>query len=212
MKQCTALTGSFHVIPHWNCATHRLAHVASGLAFTTDSRHTEAGRLYKCPAEDETRTLLQRALDNAGHEYNFRKNELDYATAFASPVKVTSRSHCAYNTVQVSSTGRPWFVDNDSLGGDDEHAQPNAELAWELSGQTLAKRRTRFNVRIKKDIKLSALHRAIYAIERQFEVASAPPAHPSTRHRPCRRSRRRAPCPAPRTPCPCRCRCRCRRL
>ena len=112
--------------------------MARGVAFTTDSRQTEAGRLYKCPAEDDTRTLLQRALDNAGHEYNFRKNELDYATAFASPVKHPSRSHCAYNTVQVSSTGRPWFVDNDSLGGDDEHAQPNAELAWELSGQTLA--------------------------------------------------------------------------
>ena len=174
-----------------------MAHVASGLAFTTDSRHTEAGRLYKCPAEDETRPLLQRALDNAGHEYNFRKNELDYATAFASPVKVPSRSHCAYNTVQVSSTGRPWFVDNDSLGGDDEHAQPNAELAWELSGQTLAKRRTRFNVRIKKGIKLSALHRAIYAIERQFEVASAPPVYA-----PPPLSTQPTPRPVPRTPYP----------
>jgi len=29
-------------------------------------------------------------------------------------------------------------VDNDSRGGDDEHAQPNAELATELTGQTMA--------------------------------------------------------------------------
>ena len=88
-------------------------------------------------------------------------------------------------------------MDNDSLGSDGEHAQPNAELAWQLTGQTLAKRRTRFNVRIKKDIKLSALHRAIYAIERQFEVASAPPVYA-----PPPLSTQPTPRPVPRTPYP----------
>ena len=48
------------------------------------------------------------------------------------------------------------------------------------------KRLARFNVRIKKDIKLSALLRTTYAIKRQFEDTSAP--RPS---RPCVRGRRR---------------------
>ena len=61
----------------------------------------------------------------------------------------------------------------------------------------MAKRRTRFNVRIKKDIKLSALHRAIYRIERQFEVASAPPVYA-----PPPLSTQPTPRPVPRTPYP----------
>ena len=36
-----------------------------GLAFTPDSRQTAAGRLYNCPAEDEMRTALQKAIDDA---------------------------------------------------------------------------------------------------------------------------------------------------
>ena len=39
----------------------------AGLAFTADSRQTEAGCLYNCPAEDDTRTLLQKAIDNASY-------------------------------------------------------------------------------------------------------------------------------------------------
>ena len=85
-------------------------------------------------------------------------NELDFLTAFRSPVAVARKSNCAFNTVRLSSTGRPWIVDNDSRGGDDEqHAQPNAELAAELTGQTRAERRTRFNLRAKTGIPLSAL-------------------------------------------------------
>ena len=39
-----------------------------GLAFTPDSRQNAAGRLYNCPAEDEMRTALQKAIDNADYE------------------------------------------------------------------------------------------------------------------------------------------------
>ena len=112
------------------------------LAFTADSRQTEAGRLYNRSEEDETRTPLQKAIDDADYEHGHRVNELDFLTAFRSPVMVARKSNCAFNTVRISSTGRPWIVDNDSRGGDDEHAQPNAELAIELTGQTRAERRT----------------------------------------------------------------------
>ena len=108
------------------------------LAFTADSRQTEAGRLYNRSEEDETRIPLQKAIDDADYEHGHRVNELDFLTAFRSPVAVARKSNCAFNTVRVSSTGRPWIVDNDSRGGDDEHAQPNAELATELTGQTMA--------------------------------------------------------------------------
>ena len=110
------------------------------LAFTADSRQTEAGRLYNRSEEDETRIPLQKAIDDADYEHGHRVNELDFLTAFRSPVMVARKSNCAFNTVRVSSTGRPWIVDNDSRGGDDEHAQPNAELAIELTGQTRAER------------------------------------------------------------------------
>ena len=103
------------------------------LAFTADSRQTEAGRLYNRSEEDETRTPLQKAIDDADYEHGHRVNELDFLTAFRSPVMVARKSNCAFNTVRISSTGRPWIVDNDSRGGDDEHAQPNAELAIELT-------------------------------------------------------------------------------
>ena len=106
------------------------------LAFTADSRQTEAGRLYNRSEEDETRIPLQKAIDDADYEHGHRVNELDFLTAFRSPVMVARKSNCAFNTVRISSTGRPWIVDNDSRGGDDEHAQPNAELAIELTGQT----------------------------------------------------------------------------
>ena len=99
------------------------------LAFTADSRQTEAGRLYNRSEEDETRIPLQKAIDDADYEHGHRVNELDFLTAFRSPVAVARKSNCAFNTVRISSTGRPWIVDNDSRGGDDEHAQPNAELA-----------------------------------------------------------------------------------
>ena len=99
------------------------------LAFTADSRQTEAGRLYNRSEEDETRIPLQKAIDDADYEHGHRVNELDYLTAFA------RKSNCAFNTVRVSSTGRPWIVDNDSRGGDDEHAQPNAELPNPLLGE-----------------------------------------------------------------------------
>jgi len=105
------------------------------LAFTADSRQTEAGRLYNRSEEDETRIPLQKAIDDADYEHGHRVNELDFLTAFRSPVMVARKSNCAFNTVRLSSTGRPWIVDNDSRGGDDEHAQPNAELATELTGQ-----------------------------------------------------------------------------
>ena len=103
------------------------------LAFTADSRQTEAGRLYNRSEEDETRIPLQKAIDDADYEHGHRVNELDFLTAFRSPVMVARKSNCAFNTVRISSTGRPWIVDNDSRGGDDEHAQPNAELAIELT-------------------------------------------------------------------------------
>ena len=43
----------------------------AGFAFTADSRQTEAGRLYESAvnAENNTRTPLQKAIDNAGYEY-----------------------------------------------------------------------------------------------------------------------------------------------
>ena len=145
------------------------------LAFTADSRQTEAGRLYNRSEEDETRTPLQKAIDDADYEHGHRVNELDFLTAFRSPVMVARKSNCAFNTVRISSTGRPWIVDNDSRGGDDEHAQPNAELAIELTGQTRAERRTRFNLRTKMDIPLSALLRATFTTRRHLEDASAPP-------------------------------------
>ena len=37
----------------------------AGLAFTPDCGQTAAGRLYNCPAEDEMRTALQKAIDDA---------------------------------------------------------------------------------------------------------------------------------------------------
>jgi hypothetical protein len=64
-------------------------------------------------------------------------------------------------------------VDNDSRGGDDEHAQPNAELATELTGQTRAERRTRFNLRTKTDIPLSALLCATFTTEEAAAAAEA---------------------------------------
>ena len=56
------------------------------LAFTADSRQTEAGRLYNRSEEDETRIPLQKAIDDADYEHGHRVNELDYLTAFRSPV------------------------------------------------------------------------------------------------------------------------------
>lgn len=143
------------------------------LAFTADSRQTEAGRLYNRSEEDETRIPLQKAIDDADYEHGHRVNELDFLTAFRSPVAVARKSNCAFNTVRVSSTGRPWIVDNDSRGGDDEHAQPNAELAIELTGQTRAERRTRFNLRAKTDIPLSALLCATFTTEEAAAAAEA---------------------------------------
>ena len=144
------------------------------LAFTADSRQTEAGRLYNRSEEDETRTPLQKAIDDADYEHGHRVNELDFLTAFRSPVAVARKINCAFNTVRVSSTGRPWIVDNDSRGGDDEHAQPNAELAIELIGQTRAERRTRLiNLRAKTDIPLSALLCATFTTEEAAAAAEA---------------------------------------
>ena len=40
----------------------------AGLAFTPDCGQTAAGRLYNCPAEDEMRTALQKAIDDADYE------------------------------------------------------------------------------------------------------------------------------------------------
>jgi len=56
------------------------------LAFTADSRQTEAGRLYNRSEEDETRIPLQKAIDDADYEHGHRVNELDFLTAFRSPV------------------------------------------------------------------------------------------------------------------------------
>ena len=80
------------------------------LAFTADSRQTEAGRLYNRSEEDETRIPLQKAIDDADYEHGHRVNELDFLTAFRSPVMVARKSNCAFNTVRLSSTGRPWIV------------------------------------------------------------------------------------------------------
>ena len=46
------------------------------LAFTADSRQTEAGRLYNRSEEDETRIPLQKAIDDADYEHGHRVNEL----------------------------------------------------------------------------------------------------------------------------------------
>ena len=46
------------------------------LAFTADSRQTEAGRLYNRSEEDVTRTPLQKAIDDADYEHGHRVNEL----------------------------------------------------------------------------------------------------------------------------------------
>ena len=74
-------------------------------------------------------------------------NELDFLTAFRSPVTVAKKSDwdCAFNTVRLTaSAGRPWIMDNDSRGGHDEHelATELTELATEL---TMAERRIRFS-------------------------------------------------------------------
>jgi hypothetical protein len=85
-----------------------------GLAFTPDCGQTAAGRLYNCPAEDEMRTALQKAIDNADYECGRRMNELDFATAFASPVKVAKKRAGAFNTVRLSSAAQLWIVDQRS--------------------------------------------------------------------------------------------------
>ena len=90
-------------------------------------------------------------------------------------MKVAKKRAGAFNTVRVSSAGRRWIVDN---GGDDEHAMPNAELAEELTGQTFAARKTRFDARVKSDISHAALLNATFATTRQLEDASAPLAIP----------------------------------
>ena len=97
-----------------NCAAHSCIVAgrnweSAGLAFTADSRQTEAGRLYNCPEEDETRAPLQKASDDADYEHGHRKNELDFLTAFRSPVTVARKSDCAFNTVRISSAGKPWM-------------------------------------------------------------------------------------------------------
>ena len=40
---------------------------------------------------------------------------LDFLKAFASLMQVTKRSNCGFSTVRLSSTGRLWILDNDSL-------------------------------------------------------------------------------------------------
>ena len=163
-----------------DCATIGWSVVmAPGLAFTPDSRQTAAGRLYNCPAEDEMRTALQKAKDNADYECGRRMNELDFATAFASPKKVAKKRAGAFSTVRLSSAAQLWIVDNGSL---DEHAMPDAELAKELTGQTLAARKARFSARIKTDIPYSALLCATFTTKRQLEDAYAPPAIPAPVH------------------------------
>ena len=139
----------------------------AGLAFTPDCGQTAAGRLYNCPAEDEMRTALQKAIDDADYECGRRMNELDFATAFASPMQVAKKRAGAFNTVRLSSAARLWIVDTG--GGDDEHAMPDAELAKELTGQTLAARKARFSTRVRTDIPYSALLRATFATKRQLE-------------------------------------------
>jgi hypothetical protein len=37
-------------------------------------------------------------------------------------VTVAKKRNCAFNTVRLSSAGKLWIMDNDSRGGDDEHA------------------------------------------------------------------------------------------
>ena len=151
----------------------------AGLAFTPDSRQTAAGRLYNCPVEDEMRTALQKAKDNADYECGRRMNELDFATAFASPKKVAKKRAGAFSTVRLSSAAQLWIVDNGSL---DEHAMPDAELAKELTGQTLAARKARFSARLKTDIPYSALLCATFRTRRLLEEAYAPPAIPAPVH------------------------------
>ena len=85
---------------------------------------------------------------------------------------VARKSNCAFNTVRVSSTGRPWIVDNDSRGGDDEHAQPNAELAIELTGQTRAAHKVQ-PPHHKTDNPLSALLCATFTTEEAAAAAEA---------------------------------------
>ena len=102
-----------------NCAAHSCIVAgrnweSAGLAFTADSRQTEAGRLYNCPEEDET-TLTTSTVT--------ARTSRDFLTAFRSPVTVAKKRNCAFNTVRLSSAGKLWIMDNDSRGGDDEHAQ-----------------------------------------------------------------------------------------
>ena len=57
----------------------------AGLAFTTDSGQTEAGRLYNCPVENETRAPQQKAIDNADYECARRKNERNSPPPLSTP-------------------------------------------------------------------------------------------------------------------------------
>ena len=51
----------------------------AGFAFTADSRQIEAlgAPVQLLRGGGITRTSLQKAIDNAGYEYSFRKNDLD---------------------------------------------------------------------------------------------------------------------------------------
>ena len=66
--------------------------MAPFLAFTADSRQTEA--VYKSTTllqRGRDEGPLQKAIDDADYEHGHRKNELDFLTAFRSPVTVARK-------------------------------------------------------------------------------------------------------------------------
>ena len=103
------------------------------------------------PRPDAPNDVAAQALndiEDADYKYEARLAQLDLLTAFASPERFPNKRKGVFNTVDLSTTGRAWIVDNDTLEGD---PAPNAELARELPNQTLEERCARYNLRLKTD-------------------------------------------------------------
>ena len=91
---------------------------------------------------------------HADYEYDARAAELDYLSGFGSPEHCPSKRQGDFNTVHLSTMGRPHIVDNHTLNGE---PAPNAELATELPHQTREERYARFNRLARTDGKLRRL-------------------------------------------------------
>ena len=90
----------------------------------------------------------------ADHAYDERANELDELSGFGPPEQFPDTRQRDYNTVHLSTEGRPHIVDNDTLNGE---PAPNAELARELQDQTRDERYARFSLFVHSDDKLRRL-------------------------------------------------------